>query len=373
MKIGIDFHAAEQAGSGNCTYIRNLVESLLATDRDNEYFLYIMDPAFPYYRQFADRRNVHLRPIGAKEALRRIPRLGLKTRLDRVDLLHVQYVAPPFYRGKLVVSIHDLSFVGNPNFFSWGKRTYLRILVPFSLKKASQVIAISDFSRQAIISTYHIPAERVHLTYLAARSGFRPEKNPDEQRSLIRKLGLRDQFLLFVGRLDVRKNILALIRAFTYLKKTKGIPHQLVITGKKDFLPVPLLKEIFADDIAQHIILTGFVPDELLPTLYSLAEVFVYPSLYEGFGLPVLEAMASGCPVIASNTTSLPEIVEEAGLLVNPRLWEGLAEAIWKVISDDTLRADLKRKSLAQSQKFRWAETAQKTMSVYKKAIQEPL
>jgi glycosyltransferase involved in cell wall biosynthesis len=372
MKIGIDFHAAEQEGSGNCTYIKNLVESLLATDRENEYFLYITDPAFPYYRQFVDRRNVHLRPLGAKDALRRIPWLGLKTRLDRVDLLHVQYVAPPFYRRKLVVSVHDLSFVDNPDYFSWGKRTYLKILVPFSLKKAGQVITISDFSRRDIISAYHIPAERIHVTHLAAHPRFKPELNPEAKRSALKKLGLQDRFLLFVGRLDVRKNIMTLLRAFSYLKRTKRIPHQLVITGKKDFLPVPLLKEIYADDIVQHVVLTGFVPDELLPTLYSLAEVFVYPSLYEGFGLPVLEAMASGCPIIASNTTSFPEIVGEAGLLVNPRLWEGLAEAIWTVISDETLRADLRQKSLAQSQKFRWAETAQKTMNVYKKAIQEP-
>jgi glycosyltransferase involved in cell wall biosynthesis len=372
MKIGIDFHSAEQAGSGNCTYIRNLVESLIDLNTDNEYFLYITDSAYPYYRKFDNRRNIYIRPLAGKDAPRRLLSLGLKTYHDRIDILHVQYVAPPFFRGKLVVTIHDISFLHYPKYFAFGKRVYLKYLVPYTLRKSHQIITVSEFSRQDIIRTYHVPADKIQLTPEAAHPRFIPDTILQEQKALLRKLGIQDKYLLFVGRLDVRKNISALISAFSMIKRTKAIPHQLVIAGRQDFLRGPLQKQILAEDILPHVVFTDFVPEELLPTLYAHAEVFVYPSFYEGFGLPVLEAMASGCPVIASNTSSLPEITGDAGLLVNPHQPEKLAQAIWMVISDGILRESLRRKGLERSRKFNWRETAERTISVYKKAVQAP-
>jgi glycosyltransferase involved in cell wall biosynthesis len=370
MKIGIDFHSAEQPGSGNCTYVRNLVDALLDLNNDNEYVLYVTDSGYPYYQKFADARGVSIRTLAGKDAPRRLLSLGLKTYQDRTDILHVQYVAPPFFRGKLVVTIHDICYLRYPEYFSFGKRIYLKHLVPRALKKSHQIIAVSDFSRQEIIRAYRVAEEKTHITPEAAPPQFIPGTNLQEQEVLLNRLGIKPKYLLFVGRLDVRKNISALISAFALLKRTKPIPHQLVITGRRDFLPGALQEQISGEDIVPHIVFTGFVPEELLPRLYAQAEVFVYPSFYEGFGLPVLEAMASGCPVIASNTSSLPEIAGEAALLVDPRQPERLAQAIWTVVSDGRLRKRLRQKGLEQARKFTWRRTAETTMSAYKKAVQ---
>jgi glycosyltransferase involved in cell wall biosynthesis len=372
MRIGIDFHLAEREGTGNCSYLRQLVEALLDLGQDHEYLLYVTNPACPYYQTLPLQANIRLRPLAARNTFQRISTLGLKSLTDKVDVLHVQYVAPPVHGGKLVVTIHDISFVHCPDYFSLPLRVFLKTLVPLSIRKAAQIITVSEFSRADIQHHYPAAANKVQITHDAPASKYKPVHDPLLKQILFRTLGLQEKYILYVGRLDRRKNIGGLIRAFSLLKKTQGIPHQLVIAGQKDYLPRPLQEEISEGDIGEQILFTGFVPEELLPALYSLAEVFVYPSLYEGFGLPALEAMACGCPVIASNVTALPEVIGTAGLLIDPAQTASLVEAIIKVISDKALREKMSRDGLARAWTFSWTETAKKTLAVYEAAAYPP-
>jgi glycosyltransferase involved in cell wall biosynthesis len=369
MRIGLDFHAAEQEGTGNCSYIRSLAESLLVLGGPHEYLLYITEPSLPYYRAFRGRPNVSLRPLRARHALARIPSLGLKTRADRVDVLHVQYVAPPVHGGRLVVSVHDLSFIRTPRFFPASQRLYLGTLVPPSLRRADAIITISEYSRRDIQAWYPGAAAKIHVTPLAAASGFKPDRDRRRRQDMARRLGFAGPYLLSVSRLDPRKNLAMLIEAFAGLKKKGGIPHRLVIAGGPGTVPQALRAAARTAGLGDQVVFPGFIPDALLPALYSLAEVFLCPSLYEGFGLPVLEAMACGCPVICADASALPEVAGRAGLLVDPLRPRGWSEAIKKTLSSRALRQRMKRSGLRQSQRFSWEETARKTLAVYETAV----
>ena len=368
MRIGLDFHSAEQEGTGNCSYIRALAESLLAIGGNHEYLLYVTQPSLPYYEMYRGRPNVSLRPLAARHALARIPALGLKTRADRVDVLHVQYVAPPVHAGRLVVSVHDLSFIRTPRFFSAGQRMYLRTLVPLSLRKASRIITISEYSRRDIQDWRPGAAAKINVTPLAAASRFMPVEDRRRQKDVADRLGFSGPYLLYVGRLDPRKNLVALIQAFAEVKKKDGIPHRLVIAGGQGTVPASLLEAVRTAGLGDRVAFPGFVSDELLPAVYSQAEVFICPSLYEGFGLPVLEAMACGCPVVCAGTSALPEVAGSAGLLVDPLRPGGWSEAILRLLADKALREKMRKSGLRQSKKFSWEETARKTLAVYEAA-----
>ncbi len=368
MRIGIDFHSAEREGTGNCSYIRNLVESLLALDRENDYILYVSDGNHPYLRRFEGRPRLRLHPLGTRLALGRWLSLGRRAQRDGVDVLHVQYVAPLFFRGRLIVSVHDLAFCDHPEFFPARLRVYLKTLVPLSLRRAARVVTLSEFSRRALVGRYPSCAAKVHIVPLAASLGLSGGGNIALDRTAHAEMGIRDKFILYVGRLDARKNLSALLRAFSFLKRTRRIPHQLVVTGPRDFWPSELQREWDTNEFRSDIVRTGVVAEGTLAALYSSADVLVYPSLYEGFGLPVLEAMACGCPVVCTNTSSLPEVVGDAGLLVSAGSTDALAEAILRVISDERLRADLKKKGRERARRFSWAETAKKTLAVYRQA-----
>jgi glycosyltransferase involved in cell wall biosynthesis len=366
MKIGIDFHSAERDGTGNSTYIRNLVESLLKIDLENEYFLYVTDLNYRYYVKFKKVNNVHLRLINSKNPFVRIPLLGIRTLIDKIDVLHVQYIAPPIHSGKLVVTIHDISFLHFPECFRKFERFRQRLLIPINIKKADKILTVSKFSQEDIVKNYNIPISKVQVTYCGVNPIFKPLENPQKYNNMLRQFGIFSKFLLYVGRIDVRKNISALIKAFLLLKQTKKIPHQLVIVGQKDFLPKHIREDIELSKYRKDIIFTGYVPENYLLVFYNLADVFVYPSLFEGFGLPCLEAMACGCPVVTSNVSSLPEVVGEAGLCVNTSNIKELSEAIFNLISNPKLREELRNKGLKRAKLFNWDKTAQETLEIYK-------
>lgn len=367
MRIGIDFHSAEREGSGNCTYIRNLVEALLKIDHDNIYFLYVTNISYPYYEQFKRIKNVHLCLIKPNNPFIRIPLLGLKTLIDKIDVLHVQYIAPPFHRGKLVVTIHDISYLHFPECFRKFEQFYLKILIPINIKKADKILTVSEYSRKDIIRNYNVPSNKIRVTHDAVKPIFKPLKNLKKGNEILKHYKISDKFILFVGRIDARKNIPVLIKSFISLKQTEKIPHKLVIAGKEDFLPKQTLWDIELLQHRKEIIFTGYLQEDYLPLFFNLAEVFVYPSLYEGFGLPCLEAMACGCPVISSNNSSIPEVVGDAGLLVNPCDANEIASAIYRVILDDKLKLKMQTKGFKQARKFDWEITAVKTLEVYKK------
>ena len=367
MRIGIDFHLAEKEGTGNCTYMRNLVESLVRIDRENEYFLYVTDSGYAYYRTFAGFTNVRLRPLKVSSPLLRIPLLGLMTYLDRIDILHANYYGPPFFRGQLLLTVHDLSFLFIPECFTTFERLKDQFLVPKNIRKAGKVLTVSEFSKQDIVRTYHVPPEHVEVAYNGASPIFRPVLDREAAALTLKGYGVSGKYILYVGRLNKRKNLASLLTAFIELKETKQIPHLLVVAGIKDFLPGDELERIDSSPFKEDIRFTGYLPEEHLPLFYGLADLFVYPSLYEGFGLPCLEAMRCGCPVVSSNLTSLPEVVGDAGTLVNPLDIGEMKEAIYAVISDEGRRSEMIAKGFTQADQFNWEGAARKMLDVAEK------
>jgi glycosyltransferase involved in cell wall biosynthesis len=290
-----------------------------------------------------------------------------------VDLAHVPYFASPLFSAvPTVVTVHDLiplilpAYRGSPLV-----RLYTR-LVAAAARKAEAIITVSQASRQDIVRYLHISPERVHVTYEAAGEAFQPVKNEDQRTAIRQKYALPERYLLYLGGFDQRKNLSALLRAFALLVNRQQRPR-LVIAGQvpareSPMFPDPrrLVREL---GVEERVIFTGWVPEEDKPPLYSGATAFVFPSLYEGFGLPAAEALACGTPVIASNRSSLPEVVGEGGILVEPTDAEALAEAMKVLLVDDALRAELRQSALVQAAKFSWKQTALETLAVYRKVV----
>ncbi|MBM3310864.1 MAG: glycosyltransferase family 4 protein [Candidatus Aminicenantes bacterium] len=368
MRVGIDAHAAEADGTGNCTYVRNLVAALLGVDAENQYFLYVTDPGHPFYRRLAGRPNAFVRPLKIKNPLIRIPvHLSRATERDEVDVLHVQYIAPPFHRGALVATVHDLGFLRVPKTFSRFFVWRSKILVRRTACRAAKVITGSESSRADIVGAYGLDAGRVKIVPCGVGPEFFEPSDARRVADVAAKYGLRRPYVLSVSRLNPRKNLDALARAFARFKAACGRPHTLVIAGKQDFETEKTVAAIRASGTAD-VVLPGFIADEDLPALYAGAEVFIYPSLFEGVGLPVLEAMAAGAPVITSTTSSLPEIAGEAALKVDPRSEEALAAALARLADDPGLRDELRAKGRARARDFSWEAAARRTLEIYREA-----
>jgi len=373
MKIGIDAHAAERDGSGNCTYIRNLLKSLLQIDDKNEYVFYTIYPHHPFYQAFKTHKQVQIKhpPLKAfHHPLLRIPLwMAYETLKDRLDILHVQYIAPPFHKGRRITTIHDLGFLHIPETFSRWEVWRSRILVRLTAQKSHKIITGSRFSKQDILSKYHIPPEKIEVVHLGASLGLRPELKDSEIQKTLQKHRIQKPYLLCVGRLNPRKNWVTLVKAFSQLKKKTRIPQKLVIVGKKDFDTREVLRSVHKTPDSREVRFTGWVPDQDLWILYKQADIFIYPSLFEGFGLPVLEAMSLGIPVITSHSSSLREIAGDAALLVDPTDPQALSQAVSKLIHSQELRKNYSEKGIIQAKKFSWISTARQTLKIYEKAV----
>jgi glycosyltransferase involved in cell wall biosynthesis len=370
LRIAIDAHSVGTGLGGNESYATNLIEALAGVDSVNDYTLYVTRRAA--VERFSNRwPNFSVRGTLPHTPLIRIPlTLSAELRRNPVDVLHVQFTAPPFSPCPVVVSIHDLSFEHLPQTFKWRSRKQLRITVRRSAREAAQVIALSDYARNDIISSYHVNPENVSVIPLAAPAHFRPVKDEGELQRVRQTYGIEGDYILSVGAIQPRKNLSRLVAAYSRLRRARPevkLP-QLVLVGKCAWLYDETLRTIKELEVSNSVILTGYVPEADLPTLYSGALCFVYPSYFEGFGLPPLEAMKCGAPVIVGNKTSLPEVVGDAGLLVDPFEVDEIASAIQKVITDSDLRAHLRAKGLERASLFDWQETARQTLGVYEKA-----
>jgi glycosyltransferase involved in cell wall biosynthesis len=370
LRIAIDAHSVGTGLGGNESYATNLIEALASIDSINQYTLYITRrEALERFRNrwpnFSVRRTLPHTP------LIRIPlTLSAELRKNPVDVLHVQFTSPPFSPCPVVVSIHDLSFEHLPQTFKWRSRKQLRITVRRSARAAAQVVTLSQYARNDLVSTYRLKPEKVNVIPLAAPSHFRWTSNEQELQRVRQTYGIEGEYILSVGAIQPRKNLSRLIAAYSRLRGAKpgGKLPKLVLVGKCAWLYEETLRTIRELGVTDSVVLTGYVPQADLPPLYSGTLCFVYPSYFEGFGLPPLEAMQCGAPVIVGNRTSLPEVVGNAGLLVDPFDVDDIASAIQRLIADSGLRTTLRAQGLERAKLFDWQKTARQTLAVYQKA-----
>jgi glycosyltransferase involved in cell wall biosynthesis len=373
LRIAIDAHAVGAKLGGNESYAVNLIEALAQIDSANHYTIYITTAEAR--ERFQGRwPNFKVRATLPHTPLIRIPlTLSAELRKNPVDVLHVQFTAPPFCPCPVVVSIHDLSFEHLPQTFKRRSRTQLRLTVRHSARRAARIISLSEHGRRDIIETYGITAERVSAIPLAAPSHFAPVHDNRELQRVRHNYGIDGDYILTVGSIQPRKNLARLVQAYASLRGNKSADKlpKLVLVGKSGWLYDDTLRALKETGVADTVVLTGYVPQEDLPALYSGALCFVYPSYFEGFGLPPLEAMKCGAPVIVGNKTSLPEVVADAALTVDPFDVEAIASAMQRVIESPALREELSIKGQARAETFDWRETARKTLAIYQEVAQE--
>lgn len=373
MHIAIDAHSVGTGLAGNETYAANLVEALAEVDAENLYTIYVTRPAAE--RRFAGRwPNVRVQKTLPHTPLLRVPfTLSAELRRRPVDLLHVQYTAPPFAPCPVVATIHDLSFEHLPETFKRRSRMQLRLTVRRTAQRAAHVIAPSEFTRRDLLETYRLDPARVTTIPLAVSPRFRPVEDEEEIGRVRSRYGLGGEYVLAVGSIQPRKNLARLVRAYALLRRERGRSNlpQLVLVGKRAWLYGETLRAIEAEGAGDSVILTGYVSEADLPALYTGALCFAYPSYFEGFGLPPLEAMSCGAPVLAGSLTSLPEVVGDAGLLADPFDEGALARALARLIDDDALRAELRARGLRRARLFDWRDTARMTLQVYRRVMGE--
>jgi glycosyltransferase involved in cell wall biosynthesis len=370
MRIAIDAHSVGARLGGNETYAINLIEALAEIDQSNQYTLYVTKRAA--VDRFTNRwPNFTVRLTLPHTPLVRIPlTLSRELRRHPVEVLHVQYTAPPFTPCPMVTTIHDLAFEHLPETFNRRSWMQLRLTVRRTARRAAQIITVSEYSRQDIIKNYGIDPEIVTVTPEAASPTFAQVKDEDRLSAVRRIYGIERDYILSLCAIQPRKNLVRLIEAYCLLRRShpEGKLPQLVLAGKRAWLDNETMRAAQREGLSADIRFTGYVADEHLNALYSGATCFVYPSYFEGFGLPILEAMKCGAPVIAGNRTSIPEVAGEAALLFDPFDVQSLVEALKRVLNDSEYRATLSARGLQRATEFSWQTTARLTLAVYEKA-----
>jgi glycosyltransferase involved in cell wall biosynthesis len=294
--------------------------------------------------------------------------LPWQARKHRVDVLHCPaYVAPLVGGTNAVVTFHDLSYFFLPEAFNRGNRAYLQVFSRLTARRAKRFIAVSESTRGDLVRRLGVNADRIDVVYNGVDARFRREDS-----SVVEAFrwthGLPDRFVLYLGTLEPRKNVATLLRAYAHARH-RGVTEPLVIAGGRGWGDLALGQLAIHLGIASWIRWVGFAPMDEQPLWYNAATLFAYPSLYEGFGLPALEAMACGTPVIASNRSSLPEVVGDAGALVDPADSEAWGDRLYSLLNDDDCLADLARRGVERAARFNWNVAAQSTMSTYRRAL----
>jgi glycosyltransferase involved in cell wall biosynthesis len=367
MRIGIFVLAAGRNAGGPETYEVQLVRALAALDAANEYFLYCTS------RHAAEAigalpANFTFRIL--KPALRAISVAVTLPRwmaADRIDLFHATYAPPPAPNRPFVFTMHCASNFAHPEFYPTLIRWRLNALQRVGLRRAGAILCVSDFVAGYLREVLGIPRERLATVYNGVAREFTPAPAEEARGRVREQFGIDSPYVLYSGKLQARKNVVRLIRAFARYRGETGSPAKLVLAGKKVETSEGIDEAIAGLGLAREVIPLGYVAASPLSHLYAAARMTVFPSLYEGFGIPVVEAMACGCPVVTSNVTSLPEVTGDAALLVNPESVEEIAEAMVRLDRNDALRAELIDRGLARVRRFTWENCARQTLEAYQR------
>lgn len=377
MHIGLDYAPAALQGAGIGRYTRGLVDALVpllaADDR-----LTLVAPAgdLPFARQtWPAQVRMQRLPLSERALTIAWHRLRLPLPLDWLagsfELFHApNFLLPPLRRGKRVLTIHDLAFLVTPQYAYPPLQRFLARSVPRSIARADHILADSLASKRDAMRLFGLPEDKITVVGAGVEERFRPL--PDEACEPVRRrYGLAWPFVLGVSTLEPRKNFDGLIRAFAQARRAADLPHHLVIAGSKGWMTESIFAEVQRQGVGDLVHFLGFVPDEDLPALYHLADLFAFPSHYEGFGIPVLEAMACGTPVVCSDTSSLPEIAGDAAWLVPTGDDAALAAALAALLTDDLARKELGEKGPAQARAWRWDQAARRLLATYQLLCEE--
>jgi glycosyltransferase involved in cell wall biosynthesis len=373
VRIGIDCTAALRQGGGIGRYTGGLVQALARLDRQNEYVLFVAGrPSGPLLELSSAHPNFHLKAAPLSDRFFNIiwQRLRLPLPVEAfsgpLDIFHSpDFVLPPLRRARAILTVHDLSFMRVPQCADPALRAYLSQAVPRSISRADHVLADSQSTRRDLIELLAVPADKITVVPAGVGDNFRRVTDEERLAYVRRRYELTPRFILGLSTLEPRKNFVGLIRAFARLSAS-GYAGDLVIAGGRGWMYEPIFAEVEQQKLAGRVHFPGFVADADLPALYTLADLLAFPSFYEGFGLPVLEAMACGTPVICADNSSLPEVAGEAALMVGAGDTEALVEGMRRLLADEELRRQLVQRGLAQVKNFTWQEAARKLLAVYR-------
>jgi glycosyltransferase involved in cell wall biosynthesis len=368
MRFAVDAHAIGRHLTGNEVYVRNLLRAFAELDRESEFYAYISAKDAESWVP----KRFRMRQVAGNPWSRLGWDLGRLVREDQPDLLHVQYTAPLRGTAPIIVTVHDVSFLENPEYFTAMRRAQLRYTVARTVKLAKRVLTVSEFSRDAILRHYDIHPDKVRVVPNAAGSDFRVIGREKALAAARRQLQIAAPFVLSVGDLQPRKNQIGLIAAFARLMTERPtLKHHLVLAGKETWFAPKVREAAQSSGFAGRIHFTGFVPDRELLELYNACDCFVFPSFYEGFGLPILEAMACGRAVACSKTSAMPEVADGAGLLFDPHDIEDIKRCIEDILVDPELRARKERLGVQRAAYFSWQKSARTTLDVYREVVEE--
>ncbi len=373
MKIMIDARSVDIKQSGVGNYVTHLIEGLKSVDQGskNTYALMVttsqaktLPLTFHGFEVFPVPFTNESHFLGDPWEFFVLPRL---LRKKGVTLFHgPAFMAPPFQNGfRAIATIHDLVAFHHPQTIPSRYAFYMRFLIKLMIRKASAIITDTEFIRHEIIEAFHIDENKIQAVPIAVSELFRPINDQERIDQVKRRYGIKKDYFLHVGNIEPRKNLSSLFEACKLIWDKINKDFQLVVVGKKGWLYDDIFATLKKTGIEEGVIFTGYVHEEDIPVLYSGARFFVFPSIYEGFGLPILEAMRCGTPVITSRVSSMPEVAGDAALYVDPFRIEDIAEKILTLAYDGSLQEALRQKGFAQASKFSWVETARKTLKVY--------
>lgn len=370
MRIAIDARCLTGAYTGDRTYWLGLVRALCALPHAHRIVLYTHIPIEGTSLPKDPRLTQRVIPARNQRwwSWQLFPQA---VNTEGADVVHVQYTVPPRIQPPVVTTVHDISFRLMPHTFPLKHRLLLNWSVPSSMRRAARVITVSESSRQDILRAYGLPPDHVVAIPNGVDERFHPVDISTARDGLIQHYSLSQPFVLMVGVLQPRKNLPLAIEAFAQAVLASGLPHQLVIVGKRGWGMSQLQKAITSNHLEGRVIFTGYVPDEHLPLFYSAADALMYPSLYEGFGLPPLEAMRCGCPVLTSDIPVMHEVTGEAGMLLPPNAPVVWAQALHMVLTNEWLRQQMRQRGIQQASRFTWAECARQTLQVYEAVAQQ--
>jgi glycosyltransferase involved in cell wall biosynthesis len=368
MRIAIDARKLHDYGIG--TYVRNLVGQLARKGGGHEYALICRRADADYVRSLGPQFQPIVERAGNYSILEQIS-VPFSLRRSKIDLFHApHYVVSPLTRCPTVVTIHDCIHLRFPQYLpNRRSHLYARVMMTMAARRAKRILTVSEASKEDILRYLRVPASKIEVIYNALDERLAAMPSNDEILRVRERFQLNTPFVLYAGNIKPHKNVDRLIEAFAMLRKSRGDDLKLLIIGDEISKYPNLRRLVHRFQLHGHVRFLGFVPDATLAVLYRLAAVFVFPSLYEGFGLPPLEAMASGTAVITSNVSSLPEVVGDAALLIDPMNPAAIAFAMRRVLEDSGLRDELVRRGCERVKAFSWERSVARTLEVYEEVL----